>query len=86
MNIIAVESSFRESLKDTLESRLDVEVLNITEYDAEGFVFGHPDQIEFDIVIKNGQLMMCEIQSSMSKSDIIGKSDFMSRNTTKRLM
>jgi hypothetical protein len=67
---IASESSFRDALKDILESRFDVETLNITEYDEEGIVFGHPDQIEFDIVIKNGQLIICEIKSSMSKSDM----------------
>ncbi len=25
--------------------------MNITEYDDEGIVFGHPDQVELDIII-----------------------------------
>ena len=36
---IAAESSFRDALKDILDSRFDVETLNITEYDEEGIVF-----------------------------------------------
>ena len=29
-----------------------------------------PDQIELDIIIKNGMLIICERKSSMSKSDM----------------
>jgi hypothetical protein len=35
-----------------------------------GVVFGHPDQIELDIIIKNGLLIIVEIKSSMSKPDM----------------
>jgi hypothetical protein len=33
-------------------------------------VFGRPDQVELDIIIKNGDVILCEIKSSMSKADI----------------
>jgi len=45
-------------------------VQNITEFDKEGYVFGHPDQVELDIIIKDGLLIICEIKSSMSRSDM----------------
>jgi len=64
------EASFRNGLAGILKDFSDVEVLNINEYDHEGVVFGHPDQIELDIVVKNGQLIVCEIKSSMNKSDM----------------
>ncbi len=64
------EASFRNALKGILEDSFGVEVLNINEYDDEGEVFGRPDQIELDIIIKNGLLIICEIKSSMSKSDM----------------
>jgi hypothetical protein len=64
------EASFRNALAGILKDFSDVEVLNVNEYDHEGVVFGHPDQVELDIVIKNGQLMVCEIKSSMNKSDM----------------
>ena len=47
-----------------------VEVINVNEFDDEGTVFGTPDQVEIDIIIKNGELILCELKSSMSKSDV----------------
>lgn len=64
------EQSFRKALKGILEETFDVEVINVTEFDDEGDVFGRPDQVELDIIIRNGTLIICEIKSSMSKSDM----------------
>lgn len=64
------EASFRNALKGILEVSFGVEVLNINEYDDTGEVFGRPDQVELDIIIKNGLLILCEIKSSISKSDM----------------
>jgi len=33
-------------------------------------VFGRPDQVELDVITKNGLLILCELKSSMSKSDM----------------
>ncbi|MFY7886582.1 MAG: DUF3782 domain-containing protein, partial [Dolichospermum sp.] len=63
------EESFRDALKAILEESFGVQVINITEYDDE--VFGRPDQIELDLLIKNGLLIIGEIQSSISKSTIL---------------
>ena len=67
---LASEASFRDALKGILEQSFGVQVLNVNEFDDEGSVFGTPDQVEIDIIIKNGELILCEIKSSMSKSDI----------------
>ena len=64
------EASFRSALKDILEKCADVEVVNVTEFDDEGVVFGRPDQVEMDIIIQNGVLIIVEIKSSMSKGDM----------------
>jgi hypothetical protein len=64
------EQSFRNALKGILVDSFGVEVLNITEYDERGEVFGRPEQIELDLLIKNGLLIVCEIKSSMSKADM----------------
>jgi hypothetical protein len=64
------EQSFRNALKGILEEYFDVEVLNVTEYDEEGEVFGRPDQVELDVIVKDGILILGEIKSSMSKSDM----------------
>ena len=67
---LASEESFRHALKGILEASFGVQVVNITEYDDQGEVFGRPDQVELDLLIKNGLLIICEIKSSMSKPDI----------------
>jgi len=64
------EQSFRSALKAILEESFAVEVRNVTEFDEAGYVFGHPDQVELDIIIKDGLLIICETKSSMSRSDV----------------
>jgi hypothetical protein len=64
------ESSFRDALAAILEESFEVEVVNINDYDSEGMVFGRPDQVEIDVIIKNGLVIVCEIKSSLSKSDM----------------
>ena len=64
------EASFRNGLKGILEEFFDVQVLNVIEYDDAGEVFGRPDQIELDVIIKDGLLIICEIKSSMSRSEM----------------
>ena len=64
------EQSFRSALKAILEESFAVEVQNVTEFDETGYVFGHPDQVELDIIIKDGLLIICEIKASMSRSDV----------------
>ncbi|TRU86386.1 MAG: DUF3782 domain-containing protein [Microcystis novacekii Mn_MB_F_20050700_S1D] len=64
------EASFRNGLAAILQDSFGVEVLNINDYDPDGLVFGRPDQVEFDVIIKNGLVIVCEIKSSMSKADL----------------
>jgi hypothetical protein len=64
------EQSFRNALKGILEKSFGVEVRSVIEYDDQGEVFGCPDQVELDVLIKDGMLILCEIRSSMSKSDM----------------
>jgi hypothetical protein len=64
------EVSFRKTLESILKENFGVKVINFEETDKEGIVFGHPSQIELDIIIKNGLLIICEIKSSISKADM----------------
>jgi len=67
---IRSEASFRNALAGILREFPDVEVTHVTEKDENGVVFGRPDLVELDLIIKNGVLMICEIKSSMSKPDM----------------
>ena len=64
------EASFRNGLKSILEESFGVEVMQYIDRDEEGKVFGRPEQVELDIIIKDGLLIICEIKSSVSKPDI----------------
>lgn len=67
---LASEQSFRAALKGILERSFGVEVLNINDFDDSGVVFGRPDQIEIDVIITNGSVILCELKSSISKADM----------------
>lgn len=64
------EQSFRNALKGILKDTTDLEVQHVIEWDDEGEVFGMPDQIELDLIIKNGIFIISEIKSSFNKSDV----------------
>jgi hypothetical protein len=67
---IAFEKSLQDELRDVLEKAFGVKILSVNEYDDTGEVFGRPDQVELDLIIKNGDLIICELKSSMSKADV----------------
>ena len=64
------EASFRNGLEAILLGSFGVEVLNLQEKDPEGEVFGRPDQVEIDVIIKNGLVIICELKSSISKAEM----------------
>ncbi|MFZ4792123.1 MAG: PD-(D/E)XK nuclease family protein, partial [Candidatus Competibacteraceae bacterium] len=62
------EKAFRDALAGILEQSFGVQVVNVNDYDDEGTVFGRPDQVELDVIIKNGMLLICELKSSIDKA------------------
>ena len=64
------ETTFREAIKGILEESFPVKVERYLAMDEEGKVFGRPDQVELDLIIKDGEIIAGEIKSSMSKSDV----------------
>ena len=62
------EKAFRDALAGILEEHFGVQVINVTDYDDQGLVFGRPDQVELDVIIKNGLLLICELKSSIDKA------------------
>ena len=65
---LSSEKAFRDALASVLEKNFDIKVLNVTEYDDLGTVFGRPDQIELDVIIVNGTLILMELKSSIDKA------------------
>jgi hypothetical protein len=67
---IQTEESFRKAIQAILSDFTDLRVERFTAYDAEGEVFGRPDQVEMDVLIRDGRIILGEIKSSMSKGDV----------------
>jgi hypothetical protein len=67
---IGSERAFRHALAAVLTESFGVEVFNINEYDDAGEVFGRPDQIELDIIVRNGTLIIFELKSSTDRSQL----------------
>jgi hypothetical protein len=64
------EASFRNGLRGILQNSFGVEVMNLNEFDRDGEVFGRPDQVEIDVILKKGAVILCEIKSSISKAEM----------------
>ena len=62
------EKAFRDALAGILEENFGVQVINVNDYDDAGEVFGRPDQVELDVIIQNGLLLICELKSSIDKA------------------
>jgi hypothetical protein len=65
---IQSEKAFRDALAAILEKSFGVQVINVNDYDDSGEVFGRPDQVELDVIVKNGLLIICELKSSIDKA------------------
>ena len=64
------EAAWRNGLKAILESSFNVTVERFQDFDYDGVVFGRPDQIELDVIIHNGDVILCEIKSAMTKAQL----------------
>ena len=79
---LRAEGSFRSAMKGILEESFPLKVERYMAKDEEGYVFGRPDQVELDLIVKDGEVMVAEIKSSISKGDVatfIRKVEFFTR-------
>jgi hypothetical protein len=81
------EESFRQGMRAILQE-VGFTTEQFREYDAAGEVFGDPDQVELDVIIKNGKLIAVEIKSSVTRQDtrlFNRKAAFYARKTGRRV-
>lgn len=67
---ILAEGAFREGMAGILTRETGFKVERYLEMDTEGRVFGRPDQVEIDVVIHNGDCLLLEVKSSISRGDV----------------
>ena len=64
------EEAFRSGLAAILTDELGFRVERYEGYDDSGSVFGQPEQVEMDVIIRNGLVIAVEIKSSVSRGDL----------------
>jgi len=64
------EDAFREGLRGVLESDFGVRVERWKGFDDEGFVYGHPSDVEVDVAVSDGKVLLIEVASHVRRSDI----------------
>jgi hypothetical protein len=66
---IQTEEAFRNAMKTILEE-VGFTAKRYLAYDTEGEVFGRPDQVELDVVIQDGKVIVLEIKSSLDRGQV----------------
>ncbi|WP_448601297.1 PD-(D/E)XK nuclease family protein [Thermoflexus hugenholtzii] len=77
------EAAFRDGMAALLQEA-GWQVDRFLAMDPEGYVFGRPDQVEIDVVIRDGKAILIEIRSSVSRGDVAAfqrKAEFYARRT-----
>jgi hypothetical protein len=64
------EEAFREGIRGVVERELGLRVERWVRFDGEGFVYGYPSNVEVDVAIYNGRLILVEVKSHVRASDI----------------
>lgn len=67
---ILAEESFRSGMRRLVEEHFGGRVERWVYRDEEGYVFGHPSVVEVDLVAKDGEHILVEVKSSVSKADV----------------
>ncbi|BCU68912.1 PD-(D/E)XK nuclease family protein [Stygiolobus caldivivus] len=67
---ITAESVFRQGIMELLADagwKVDREVI----FDKEGIVYGYPSEVEIDVVLTDGKVILVELTASLKRSDLL---------------
>ncbi|MGH7966464.1 MAG: DUF3782 domain-containing protein [Candidatus Binatia bacterium] len=65
---LQTEEAFRQGMRSILQE-VGFTTERFLEYDSGGEVFGYAEQVELDVVIKNGKSIVVEIKSALDKAN-----------------
>jgi len=68
---LMAEDAFREGLRGLLEKELGFRIERWRVYDNAGIVFGYPSEVEVDIAVSDGKLILIEASSHVRASDVL---------------
>jgi hypothetical protein len=84
---LQTEEAFRHGIRTILEE-VGFTIERFLTWDAAGEVFGHPEQVELDIVIQNSKAIVVEIKSSLDRANTYlfnRKVEFYTRHTGRQV-
>jgi hypothetical protein len=64
------EEAFRNSVRVLFADQPEVRIEHWRHHDSQGKVFGYPSDVDIDVVIRDGTLVLIEIKSSISSGDV----------------
>jgi hypothetical protein len=67
---IMTEEAFREGLRGLLEKELGLKVERWAKSDEGGVVFGYPGQVEVDVAVRDGKVVLVEVKSHVGRADV----------------
>jgi len=67
---LLAEEAFRSGMRGLVERYFGGRVSRWVRYDEEGFVFGRPCVVEADLVVRDGEHILVEVKSSVSRADV----------------
>jgi hypothetical protein len=67
---VMAESAFREGLKGLLEKEFGFKVEKWRAYDEAGLVFGYQSEVDLDVAVSDGRLILVEFSSHVRASDV----------------
>ncbi|MEM1625610.1 MAG: DUF3782 domain-containing protein [Candidatus Nezhaarchaeales archaeon] len=64
------EQAFREGLRSLIEKEFGFKVEKWVRWDGEGYVHGHPSDVDVDIAVHDEKIILIEIKSHVGQSDV----------------
>ena len=72
---VITEEAFRQAMRYVVEEVLGVARVERWVYrDEEGLVYGHPSVVDVDVAIRDGEHVLVEVKSRVSRADVLGMS------------
>lgn len=84
---LQTEEAFRHGIR-TILGEVGCTTERFLTWDAGGEVFGHPEQVELDVVVQNGKVIAVEIKSSLDRANTYlfnRKVEFYTRHTGRQV-
>jgi hypothetical protein len=66
---LSSEEAFRRGM-DHILKEVGFKAERFLGYDKKGDVFGHPDQVEMDVIVRDSRIIAVEIKSSVDRNDV----------------